>query len=203
MKRSRCIIVLLGLGLVLAASSTFAQSSPSCDVAGAWVGNAPPIPGVYDIGFVVTEAVSPMDPSGHRFTAVTQPVNGDPTFGGLFPDADLLRGALGTYVRTGPRTFQVGLVDYFVKSAPTGSFERGEILYFERFNGTAECLDANTKVFSGNVSLYSNVDRPDLVVPPLGIFGVHDQDADDDGIADEGEVPFVAISFAVTYKRLP
>jgi len=39
-------------------------------------------------------------------------------------------------------------------------------------------------------------------VPPLGIFGVHDQDKDDDGFADAGEEPFFsATDFEITFKR--
>jgi len=43
---------------------------------------------------------------------------------------------------------------------------------------------------TGNELPFHSRYRPDLVVPPLGTFGVHDQDKDDDPFADEGEVPF-------------
>jgi hypothetical protein len=49
----------------------------------------------------------------------------------------------------------------------------------------------------GALSVYSNVDRPELVVPPLASFGAHDQDFDD-GLADQ---PFLAVLLRITYTR--
>jgi hypothetical protein len=40
---------------------------------------------------------------------------------------------------------------------------------------------------TGNELTFHSRYRPDLVVPPLGTFGVHDQDKDDDPCADKGE----------------
>jgi hypothetical protein len=74
-----------------------------------------------------------------------------------------------------------------------GRFVRPGQVLFWTFTGTVECLDANTRKSTGFLAFYSNVDRPDLVVPPLGIFGVHDQDKDDDGFADAGEAPFLSL----------
>lgn len=213
MKRSTLIITLLALGATVVLPLARAESyqpqdetptpAAACDIGGTWVGNSPPIPGFYSVSVVATESVTAMDPSGNRLTAVIQPANGDATFGGLFPDADRIGDGVGTYVRLDPRTYQFTWIDHFVKSPPPGSFDRGQILYFWTFSGTVECVDANTKKLTGMLAVYSNVDRPGLIVPPLGIFGVHDQDADDDGFADEGEVPFVSLPWNITFKRLP
>ena len=46
---------------------------------------------------------------------------------------------------------------------------------------------------SGNLSFYSNVDRDGLL----------DQDADDDGFADDGEVPFVCLPWEWTFSGSP
>ena len=39
--------------------------------------------------------------------------------------------------------------------------ERGQIITFFTFSGTAECVDADTLALSGMLSLYSAVDRPE------------------------------------------
>jgi len=204
---------LIALGIAVNPPPLGAQGEPSpgggllggaCDIAGSWVGSSPPIPGFYSIPLLVKESVSPTDPSRKRFTAVSLPQNGDATLGGLFPDADQIPDSVGTYVRMGPRTYRFTSSAHFVKSPPPGTFDRSEVLYFWTLSGTVECLDARTRRTRGVLSFYSNVDRPDLIVPPLGILGVHDQDKDDDGLADEGEVPFFSSTdFEVTYKRLP
>jgi hypothetical protein len=211
--KGRWMTALIGLGIAVAAPPLRAQGDPSpqsgplaggCDIAGSWVGSSPPIPGFYSIPLLVKESIVPTHRSGKRFTGVSLPQNGDATLGGLFPDADQLPGSVGTYVRSGPRTYRFTSSAHFVKSPPPGSFDRSEILYFWTLSGTVECLDANTRKIAGILSFYSNVDRPDLIVPPLGIFGVHDQDKDDDGFADEGELPFFSpAGFEVTFKRLP
>jgi hypothetical protein len=212
MKRGPRIVTLVGI--IAASLTVWAESSQSqgrsrlppadYDIAGAWVGSSPPIPGFYSNPLLGTVSVTPTDPSRKRFAAVIQAVNAEVTFGGLFPDAERHPDSVATYVRSGPRTYLFTWIVYFVKSPPPGVFERAEMLYFWTFSGAVEFLDANTHKLTGLLSVYSNVDRPDLVVPPLGIFGVHDQDQDDDGFADEGELPFVSFAdFAITFKRLP
>ena len=206
--KSRVVVAAILAGFMLGASASLLAQTPlpppACDIAGTWVGTSPVIPGIYSIPLLITASVTPTDPFGKRFTAVIAAVNGDATFAGLFPDADrVLRDSVATYVRSDPGTYRFTVVQYFVKSAPAGSFDRGQILYFSTLSGMVECLDATTLRQSGMLSVYSNVDRPGLIVPPLGIFGVHDQDKDDDGFADEGEVPFLFLPFDLTYKRLP
>ena len=206
MKRSVWVISLVALALV--ASPLWAQAKPAmppsaCDPAGTWIGTGPPIPGFYDVTLIVTLNISPTDNTGKRFTGIAADANGDPTFGGLFPDADRISPGVTTAVRSSPGAFQATSIIYFTKSSPPGSFNRGQVLYFEYSSGTLTCPDGNTLVANGFLSVYSNVDRPDLVVPPLGIFGVHDQDKDDDGFADAGEAPFLRVPWTITYKRVP
>jgi hypothetical protein len=213
MKSRRWVSTLAALGVAVASLPSRAETAESwsagsppaaCLLAGSWVGSSPPIPGFYANPLLGTVSVSPTDPSCRRFTAAAQPVNGDSTFGGVFPDADEHPDTVGTYVRTGRRSHRFTWIAYFVKSPPAGSFDRAQVLYFWTFAGSVDFLDPDTHKLTGLLSLYSNVDRPDLVVPPLGIFGVHDQDTDDDGFADEGEAPFASFTdFEMTYRRLP
>ncbi len=212
MRGNRWIAAFVGLGIAVASPPSRAQGNPSpdsrlqacaCDIAGSWVGSSPAIPGLYSIPLLVKESIAPTDPSRMRFTGVTAPQNGDATLSGVFPDADQIPDSVGTYVRSGRRTYRFTTSAHLAKSPPPGTFDRSEILYFWTFTGTVECLDANTRKSTGFLAFYSNVDRPNLIVPPLGIFGVHDQDKDDDGFADAGEVPFFsAADFEFTFKRL-
>ncbi len=209
MRRSTWTIAVIGLGAVLGSPPSWARNArsgslpaDSCDIAGSWVGNSPPLPGIYSIPLLIKESVTPTDPSGRIFTGVVLPVNGDSTFSGIFPDADQGPAGVATYVRSGPRSYRFTWLAHFVKSPGPGVFDRGEILYFWTLRGTVQCLNANTRTVTGVLSFYSDVNRPELVVPPLGIFGVHDQDTDDDGFADPGETPFYAGEFGLTFKRL-
>ena len=201
MKRIKWTVALVALGITVASLSLWSNDNRKhlpvsvCDLAGAWVGSSPAIPGFASVPILSTKSVTATDPSGHRFTAVIQPVNvGNAIAFGPFPDADHFSEGVGTYVRSGRRTYQFTWVDYFWKSPPAGPPDRGQVLYFWTYSGTLEFVDANTTKLSGNLSFYSNVDRP----------GVHDQDQDDDGFADEGEEPFVCLGpWEWTYKRVP
>jgi hypothetical protein len=214
MKRNVCITTLVGLGISLACllvgadkdGPTADRSLPAgaCDIAGSWVSTSPAIPGVYANPLVAGAVVAPTDVSRQEFTAVVKAMNAEPTLGGMFADADSWVDSVTTFVRSGPRNYQFTQLGYAVKSLyPTHVFDRGQILYFAVFSGTAKFLAANTVKMTGTFSMYSNIDRPELIVPPLGINGVHDQDKDDDGLADPGEVPFLSLPFEVTMKRLP
>lgn len=124
-----------------------------------------------------------------------QPVNVDTANPPFFPEADRAPGTVATYVESGPRTYQFTWIVYYVKAPPPGGFARGQILMFFTFSGTVQCPDANAMRMSGVLSNWSNVDRPDL--------GLHDQDRDDDGLPDAGEVPFFTLPFEFDFKRLP
>lgn len=206
MKRITWIIILVGLAIAVATPQVWAQNDrtrgSTCDPAGSWVGTSPPLPPFYKLPTLGTQTITPIDPTGKRFTIVVQPTTGDSTFVGLFPDADQIRDSVGILVRTGPRTFRSTTTMYFVKSQTPGSIERSQVIYFWTSSGTIECV-GDTLVGTGMMKVYSNVDRPGLIVPPLGIFGVHDQDKDDDGFADPGEVPFFSAPFGGPMKRLP
>jgi len=193
MKRSTWIIILVVLGIVVASPPLLrAHDGHDCDIAGAWVGSSPAIPGIYPIPQLITTTITPTDPTGKRLVGVLQPVNTDIGNPFLFPDSDRVPDTVATYVRSGPGTYRFTWIVYYVKSAPP--FNRGQILMFFTFSGTTKCLDANTVSMSGVISNWSNVaDRDNL----------HDQDKDDDGLPDAGEVPFFTLPFEFTFNRLP
>ena len=97
MKRSIWIIILVVLGIIVASPPLLrAHNDHDCDIAGAWVANSPPIPGVYDLPVLVTVTITPTDPSGKRFSSVVQPINPPNTANQLFPDADRVPDTIAT-----------------------------------------------------------------------------------------------------------
>ncbi len=78
MKRSTWIIILVVLGIIVASPPLLrAHDDHDCDIAGAWVGSSPAIPGLYDNAQIITVTITPTDPTGKLFAGVTQSVNSD------------------------------------------------------------------------------------------------------------------------------
>ena len=182
MKHSTWIFILVGLAIVIASPQLMAQIEPShhgftCDIAGAWVGNSPPIPDLYTRALYASVTVSPNDTTGKRFASVVQPLNGPHRPEAFDPDS------VGTYVRSGPRTYQFTWIAHQVMS---DSPERSLIVGFWTFSGTAECTDANNVILSGMVSFYDM-----------------SQDSNGDGLPDTGATPYFRAPWGWTLHRLP
>ena len=177
MKRSTWVLILVVLGIALASTPMWAQKVSDCDIAGTWIGNSPPIPGLYTRWVYSTFTISPNDPSGKRFSGVGQPVN-PPS-----PPTEFVPDAVGTYVRSGHQTYQFTWIAYQVKADWP---ERSEVVGFWTFSGTAECTDANTLVLSGMVSFYDM-----------------SQDSNGDLLPDPGAVPYFRAPWGWTLNRLP
>jgi len=217
MKCSIWITAIIALGVALLVSTPMTakddHNTPAAafDIAGVWMGSDPAIPDVYTQPLLTTTVVTPADPSGHHFTYVAQGINGDPTFMGLFPEATQLATQVGTMVRTGPRTFATTAAQYFVKppglgTTQFGTWDRGEVQYFFVSSGTVTMLDANTQQEEGTLAFYSKVDRTEVDPMFTSIFGItelHNQDQNNDGLPDAGEVPFVCFPSSALTKRLP
>ena len=177
MNRTIWIIILVVAGMASASPPMWAQKVSDCDIAGAWVGNSPPIPGLYTRSIFNTMTISPNDPSGKRFAAVAQPVNPPFSLMDFSPDA------IGTYVRSAPRTFEFTWIAYTVRADYP---ERSEITGFWTFSGTAKCTNANTVALNGMVSFYDM-----------------SQDSNGDGLPDAGAVPYFRAPWSWTLNRLP
>ncbi len=177
MKRSLFIIILVVLGIIGASPPLLAQSDPSCDITGAWVGNSPPIPGLYTIPVLGTQTITPTDHTGKRLHGVIQPLNPPFSLTDFAPDT------IGTYVRSGPGTFQFTWISYGVRANYP---ERSQITGFWTFSGTVECTGADTLTLSGMVSFY------DI-----------SQDSNGDGLPDVGAVPYLRAPWGFTLNRLP
>ena len=179
MKRSLWIITLVVLGMVVASPPLLrAHNDHDCDIAGAWVGNTPPIPGFYKRTLIVTVTVIPTDPSGKRFAGVAQPAN--PPFKS---ETEFNPDGIYTFVRSGPRTYEFTLMAYAAK--PDWP-ERSQITSLLTFSGTAECNGTNTLTLNGMVSLYDK-----------------SMDSNDDGLPDPGAQPYFRAPWVFNFNRLP
>lgn len=166
-------LLAIGVALVLAVPAVAAD----CDIAGVWIGNSPLISGIYTRTLFATMTVSPNDPTGKRFASVVQPVNPPSSPADFVPDS------VGTYVRSGPRTYQFSWIAHQVKA---DSPDRSQLVGFWTFSGTAECTDANTVILSGMVSFYDM-----------------SQDSNGDGLPDPGATPYLRAPWGWTLNRLP
>jgi len=178
--------VLILLLLVLCACQpvvgTAEAAANACSVEGSWVGSFSG--GPWDDPLIFQSTLVPIDPAGKRLNYVIRMVNPDATFKEEgFEDADYMSELVGEAVKTGSGTYDVSLVGYAVNEREA---DRGEILYIWEVNGTLSCEGDN---FTHDVS---------LEIYPI------DQDADQDGLPDEGAEPvFCHNSDFGSAKRIP
>ena len=177
----------------------------ACRIAGTWVGSSPPFaPAIGDQTLIFTEIITPLDTTCRRFSSVVTPINPEVTFSGLFPEATGASSLYGTLTRAGRNRYNYEGITYFTGPPAGGLPIRGPVVYFWSYSGTMTCADDECldKVQEGVLSLWSNTDDPARDFPPLGIMGVSDQDADDDGFADQGETPIFTAPFPLPSRRL-
>jgi len=176
------------------------------NIAGTWIGKFPIENSPYQIPLIVTETLTPIDLTG-RFSCVMRMLNSDLTFTGMFPETNSVSDLVGEAVRTGPDTYQLSVVGCGVKKPPLEDAawaDRGQIQYIWVLSGTAICIDENNVEQDLMLSLYSGVENPDFAFPwnPSEPFPLHDQDLDDDGLPDKGEVPIFSAPFSHVSKRV-
>lgn len=185
-------------------ASTRVAPHGSCKVAGTFLATAPAfLPELGDQPLLAIQTVTPLDPTCRRFAFSMVPVNPELTFAGIFPEAVTPPGLFGSLVREGG-TYRVTAVAPSPDAPPVGVPIRGRVVYFWTLEGSLDCIgDAcGGLAIEGLASLYSSIDDPEREIPDLGIFGLEDQDRDDDGFADEGEVPLLQAPFPLTSRRV-
>ena len=101
-----------------------------------------------------------------------------------FEETDYASELIGEAIRTGPQTFDYSLIGYGVKER---AGDRNEIMYLFVVNGSLTCLDDTNVASDVTLSVYTA-----------------DQDADHDGLPDEGAEPMChgPTDFG-TAKRVP
>ena len=167
-------LLLLATAAIVAGSVGLEGASPvaaapdDCTIEGAWVGRF--AGGPWDTPLIFQNTVTPQDPAGKKLTYVMRWVNPDATLKNPdFAEADYASELVGEAVRTGPKSYDYSVIGYGVNDRPG---DRGEILYMFVVNGSLTC-EGEDRVASDAT---------------LSVFTV-DQDADMDGLPDEGEEP--------------
>ena len=136
-------------------------------------------PYIYASGQRYAEIIIPNDPAGNTITIIGPYLVVDPTLGGMFPEADNRLEAVGWGVRTGPYTWHSSYVQYASKGQ--------EIQFILLFSAD--------QTFSEDGETMDMYYTAEIYLP--------EQDADNDGFPDEGEVPFFAGSGGHPLKRVP
>ncbi len=166
--RKRYLFLLLVLALILVAcqpmTAPVSAADEECDVAGAYVGTF--TGGPWDDPLYFHSKLIPLDPMGNRLSYTVQLINPDESFRiPPFSEADRMTDLYGEAVKTDPGTYDISLMNYAVNNREG---DRDEVLYMWTVVGTMKC-------------------EGDTITDSV-IFGVYaaDQDADKDGIPDEG-----------------
>jgi hypothetical protein len=174
-----CIVALMltaGWG-VLSANAWPPEPMPVYSLAGTWLQTVTEDP--QDAIDIVT--ISPEDPSTGRGFYVATDINPDVTAGGLWPEADSWSQWTGTYVRTGPDTWQFKLVCYVKKDTKP----KATVLLIMVLDGTWIMSSPNMVDGMGTISFYGA-----------------DQDIDGDGLPDEGQQPNMSMQTSFYMKLL-
>ncbi|HVS16005.1 MAG TPA: hypothetical protein VMV46_18965 [Thermoanaerobaculia bacterium] len=185
------------------AEAGFAPNGP-CRVAGTFLVTAPAfLPDVGDQPLLAVVTIAPSDPTCRRFAISLVPVNPELSFAGIFPEAVLPPGLFGSILRD-EGGYGVYAIAHSPGAPPEGVPIRGRVLYFWTYQGTVSCPDDECfrLLLDGVASLYSSIDDPAREVPELGIFGVRDQDRDEDGFADPDEAPILVAPFQLPGRRV-
>jgi hypothetical protein len=131
-------------------------------------------------------------------TVVMKVLNPDPVLFGMFPDVTTRTDSVGTWLRTGPNTWDYTYIGY----GTTGTHEPGygDVVWMLVYRGTATATDADTIVATGRAEVYSG--RDDASHPMFG--ALHDQDTNPrDGFPDADEVPIFSTDYEVPEMRMP
>ena len=156
-------------------------SPPEWPIEGAWI-NTVPIP---DLGVIIGEwTVTPQDREGLLFTSVVRVGNPDPTVFGTFPDADYQSDHIGQTMWTGTPAYESTYIGYGTKKSELPGM-LPEIVYISVIYAKMEFVDRNTLSGEGTHAFY-----------------LASQDADGDGLPDEGQEPTACFPYISTAKRV-
>ena len=154
------------------------------NVAGTYVNVVPAMEPQTNAAVVLTTLV-PLDPMGTRLKMVEEWVNGDSTFMGMFPEADMAASfVMGEAVKTGHDTYKFSVIGYNGKKVHG---DRGVIQLIWGEVGSLRIIDSDT------------IETFDLYV--VAYTGAQDKDLD--GLPDSDEEPILCIGpFADDMKRV-
>lgn len=124
----------------------------------------------------------PLDAAGKRYTGFLWEVNDSPTNFGLFPEAEQGQMWITTTVRTGPDTFESTNLSHQTKK---GSGVVHETVTFVVVNAKWRVTGPNSNEGDATMAVY-----------------LASQDADSNGLPDEGQEPAVCMPFSFKCTRL-
>ncbi|MFC1792679.1 ester cyclase [Planctomycetota bacterium] len=153
-------------------------SPPEYSPVGTWIVSTP----APDGPIIMLHSIFPQDSTGTRFGGIIWQVNDNPTTWGTFPE-----GERGSYwatetVRTGPNAYETTMLGYTTKKHE-GPLD--QIVDFSLCNATWTITGPNSNEGDAVLSMYTAT-----------------QDADGDGLPDEGQEPAACMEFTYTSKRL-
>jgi len=131
---------------------------------------------------VLYHVMYPLDSTGKRYSGLLWQVNDDPTGFGAFPGADQALLWMTLTVRTGPDSFETTMVRHSTKM---GKGPTRETVTFAIGNTKWKLTGPNSNEGEATVATY-----------------LPGQDADGDGLPDEGQKPAMCSGFTFTSKRL-
>ena len=157
------------------------MAPPEWPIEGAWI-NLVPIP---DLGVIIGEmTIVPQDREGLRFTSVVRAGKPESTVFGTFPDADHQSDHIGPTVWTGSPAYESTFIGYGTKKSELPGM-LPEIVYISVIYAKTEFVDRNTLNGEGTHAFY-----------------LASQDADGDGLPDEGQEPVACFPYISTAKRV-
>ena len=146
--------------------------------AGPWVCTVPTPLG----SITMYHIMYPLDSAGKRYSGLLWEVNDDPTSFGALPEADQLLAWMTLTVRTGPDSFETSMVSHSTKK---GKGPLRETVAIHIGNCKWRLTGPNSNEGEATVANY-----------------LPGQDANGDGLPDEGQKPVLCLAFTVTSQRL-
>ncbi len=179
-KRNLALAILgvaVGAVVILTQSAWTDRNHEPFKLEGTWIARlqaTPPQSWIYSF--------SPSDPSGREATFQGMNIVGDPTFGGVFPEAQQSMAFAGKAVVTGRDEASYTVANYGIKKVGAAT----EVVYIGLDSGTIRRISPGK----------TQVDHY------LAIF-LAAQDADGDGLPDKGQVPIACVPFVSIDTSLP
>ncbi len=169
------LAVVLGTALLLTQRAWSGGDRVAFKLAGTWVEKYSAIP------FLATYTMTPLEPNAQSASLQGAAVTTDPTLLGRFPEAQYITPLVGRMDATGPETAVHTVLWYGLKMSAVGA----EIVYIALDSGTQR------RIASGKVEVTHNV-----------AFYEPTQDADGDGLPDEGQSPVFCVPNIVSIDKV-
>jgi steroid delta-isomerase-like uncharacterized protein len=185
-------ITMTGINIYRIADGKFVETWPSYDalgmiqqlttpewpLEGAWIATVPT-----PLGNIIFKGIwAAQDATKTQFTGEFEQINTYPVLIDVYPDAEEVKFAGGSAVKTGLNKYEMTSLEYFTRTAGA-SLE--EIVGIGIVTGTIELVGPDLHQGQGT-----------------GAYYMAAQDADQDGFPDEGEEPVLCMPWGWTAKRL-